>query len=84
MSKASDMWLMVAAAERYAKADNSDPFAYARAMAHLRNGVAEYSNKDGQATFYSAELHYEPRAIKMPNGQVLEWQAEVYRNRFRP
>lgn len=71
-------------AKLYAAADSSDPFTFRRALTHLRNGVASYANKEGNPAYYSAERHYEPRAITMPNGSVLEWQAEVYRNVFRP
>lgn len=72
------------AAERYAASDKSDPFAYRRAMTHLRNGIAVWSDQQGQPAYYDAEEALEPRAIKMPNGQVLEWNATVYRNIRRP
>jgi hypothetical protein len=75
---------MIEAAKRYAASDASDPFAFNRAMTHLANGVASYANKDGNKGYYDAELHHEPRAIVMPNGKTLEWQAEVYRNIYRP
>ena len=75
---------LIDAAKRYAASDPSDPFAYRRALTHLQNGVASYSNTNGQAAYYDAELYHEPRSLKMPNGQVLEWQAEVYRNIHRP
>lgn len=75
---------MIEAAKRYAASDPSDPFAYRRALTHLRTGVATYDNAHGQAAYYDAELHHEARSITMPNGQVLEWQAEVYRNVHRP
>lgn len=72
------------AAERYAAADNSDPFVIARAMAHMRNGVASYSNKDGEQAFYNADETTELRVLALPNGKTLEWQVTSYRNRFRP
>jgi hypothetical protein len=72
------------AAERYAASEKSDPWAYARALTHIRNGVASYTDQHGRSAFYSADEGNEPRAIKMPNGQVLEWQAVVYRNMIRP
>ena len=75
---------MTEAAKRYAASDPSDPFAFRRAMTHLANGVASYGSKDGKPAYYDAELYHEPRAIIMPNGQKLEWQAEVYRNVHRP
>ena len=75
---------LIEAAQRYAASDPSDPFAFKRAMTHLGNEVASYSNQNGQAAFYDAELHYEARAITLPSGKKLEWQAEVYRNVHRP
>ena len=72
------------AAINYAKSDPSDPFALARAKAHIRSGVASYSDKNGQSAFYSAEEHTETRRIEFPNGRVLEWQATIYRNVVRP
>lgn len=74
----------IEAAKRYAASDPSDPFTFRRAMTHLRNGVASFSNKEGKSAFYDAGLHHEPRSITMPNGETLEWQAEVYRNVSRP
>ena len=75
---------LVAAAKRYAAADKSDPFAFARAMSHSANGIASYANKNGQSAIYDAELYYEPREIKMPDGKTLSWQAGCYRNIIRP
>ena len=72
------------AAMSYAKADSSDPFAFRRAMTHLRNGVASFANKEGQPAYYSAERYQEPRSIALPGGGTLEWMADTYRNRFRP
>jgi hypothetical protein len=72
------------AAERYALADNSDPFAFARAKTHLANGIASFANANGEAAYYSADEGTELRQITMPNGEKLEWHATVYRNRFRP
>jgi len=80
----NNIGLMRLAAERFAASDKSDPFAYSRAMAHLRNGVASYSDQYGRAAYYDAEEALEPRAIVMPNGQRLEWNATVYRNIIRP
>jgi len=78
--------LMQRSAKLYAAADASDPFAYARAMTHLGNGTACYTNGDGQEAFYSAEEYSETRQLPNgPNGEKgEEYQATVYRNRFRP
>lgn len=75
---------MLEGARNYAAADNSDPFALARAMTHLRNGIASLSNERGEDAFYSAEPYLETRQIALPQGGVLEWQATAYRNRIRP
>jgi len=67
------------AARRFAAADKSDPFAYGRAMAHLRSGLAGYDAR-GNSCFYDAEEATETR--KLPDGT--EYQARVYRNVVRP
>lgn len=72
--------LMQRQAQLYARSEASDPFAYARAMTHLQNGIAEYSNANGEEAYYSAEEFSETRVL--PDGT--EYQATVYRNRFRP
>lgn len=71
---------MKQSAKLYALADPSDPFAYARAMTHLGNGVAEYANAQGQEAYYSAVEGSEARVL--PDGTG--YQAVIYRNRFRP
>jgi hypothetical protein len=78
--------LMQRQARLYAQSEASDPFAYARAMTHLQNGVAEYANHNGEGAFYSAEECSETRKLPDgPNGEAgEEYQATVYRNRFRP
>lgn len=75
-----DHSLMQRGAKLYALADASDPFSYARAMTHLGNGIACYSNSNGQEAFYSAEEYSETRMLP----DKTEYQATVYRNRFRP
>ncbi len=80
MGSKLDQTVMHRAARAYAESEASDPWAYARAMTHLGNGIAEWSNKDGEAAFYSAEEASETRGL--PDG--VEYQARVWRNRFRP
>jgi hypothetical protein len=77
---------MIEQAKLYALADNSDPFAYRRARTHLMNGVACYANANGEEAYYSAEPYLETRRLPdLPNGKPgEEYQATVYRNRFRP
>jgi hypothetical protein len=71
---------MIERAKLYASADPSDPFAYRRARTHIANGIASFSDKHGQEAYYSAEPYTETRAL--PDGT--EYQATVYRNRYRP
>lgn len=77
---------MIEAAKLYALADSSDPFAYRRARTHLLNGVATYANTKGEEAYYSAEPYSETR--RLPNNADgtpgEEYQATVYRNRYRP
>ncbi len=80
MANKLDNTLMHRAAKAYAESEASDPWAYARAMTHLGNGIAQWANKDGEAAFYSAEEASETRVL--PDG--VEYQARVWRNRFRP
>lgn len=83
MTKPTIHPLRLEGARNYALADNSDPFALARAMTHLRNGVAGFGYK-GEDCFYSAEPYPVQRSIALPNGKTLEWTATEYRNRCRP
>lgn len=61
-------------ARLYAFADKSDPFAYSRAVTHIRSGLA--LGDDG----YSAEPTKETR--QLPDGT--SYQATVYHNVRRP
>ncbi len=65
---------MLAGARAYALADRSDPFAFARAQTHLRNGVASLDAS------YEAEEGVETR--ELPDGRP--YQVAVYRNIKRP
>lgn len=72
-------------AKLYALADNSDPFAYARAVTHINNGVASYANAKGELASYSAEPYQETRLLPPDsNGKQEEYLATIYRNRVRP
>lgn len=73
----------VAGARRYAEADRSDPFAFARAMTHLSNGIAAYGKK-GEEQFYDAVETQETRVLPAADGKRVEYQATVYTNRVRP
>lgn len=76
-SKAMDM---IKAAKRYALADKSDPFALRRAMTHLRTGVAQAHNTNGQEAFYDATPFEETRYLE----DGTSYLATVYRNIHRP
>lgn len=76
----TNLALMRMAAERYAAAERSDPFAYSRAMRHIQNGIAVYAKEDGSKGYYDAEEGTETRTL--PDGR--EYQATVYRNIQRP
>ena len=74
-------------ARTYAAADKSDPFAFARAMAHMKNGICGF-NQNGQDAFYSADEQQETRHLEKINDQgqkyLEEYQVPAYRNRVRP
>lgn len=46
--------IMVMGARNYAKANASDPFAFARCMTHIGNGIATYADNDGKPGYYDA------------------------------
>ncbi len=71
---------MYEAAQRYAAANSSDPFALARAKAHIKSGVAAPFTKDGEKAYYDADLAFETR--KLPDGR--EYRAAIYINAVRP
>ncbi len=69
----------------YANADRSDPFAFARAMAHSRNGVCD-SGHDGKDCRYKADVHRERRLLPddgRPEHER-EYFVDVYTNLQRP
>lgn len=70
-------------ARHYAEADKSDPFAFMRAMNHMKSGFTSFT-RDGKDAYYQAEPVLETRRIVRPDGSVLQWEATVYKNRARP
>ena len=72
---AKDRARRISGAVRYAAANKSDPFAYARAMTHVNNGIAG-PNVRHERLEYDAEAMTEMR--KLPDG--IEYQAEIFRN----
>lgn len=76
-ARGADRALMVLAAARYADANKSDPFAMARAMTHINNGIAEYATgRDATPGYYDAEEGVETRML--PDGTA--YQATIYKN----
>lgn len=66
-------------AKLYAKADRSDPFAYARAITHILSDICGYNEK-GEEAFYNA--------LEYPETRKTEWGEKyivpAYRNMVRP
>lgn len=74
------------AARRYAEADKSDPFAFARAKTHIRNGIATFNVNDDDARYDATEA---TETVHLPEGQQFSngdtsFERVVYRNRRRP
>ena len=71
---------MTNAAQRYAKANPSNPFALSRAQTHIANGIACLFDDDGRKCYYDADEVIETRTL--PDGS--EYQVTAYRNIIRP
>ncbi len=83
---------MLDGAHRYAASDRSDPFAFARALTHLQNGVAsmsrrasnaEYGLDAGAKAYYDADRYMEERKI-LAGERTLVAVLPAYRNVVRP
>lgn len=75
------------AARRYAAADRSDPFAFGRAMAHIKNGIAADIKDKSEAAHYDAEETQERRSL--PTGITFsdgtsDYVVPAYKNVKRP
>lgn len=68
--------------KRWAMANKSDPFAYSRAMSHLKNGIASY-RPDGEDAFYNAKHSLEERTLVV-NGVESTYMVSVYTDLTRP
>lgn len=66
--------------ENYAKADKSDPFALARALCHINNGIAQPYNRAGEEAFYNTTPIQETRIA----ADGSEYHVTVYHNMIRP
>ena len=78
---------MIEAAQRYAAANKSDPFALNVALSHISNGISNIRSDNGKPAYYDADVHSEMRSL--PEGVVFatgktEYSATVYRNVVRP
>jgi len=69
----------VESAKRYALADKSDPFAFARAMTHVNNKIVG-SLQNGEDSIYNAEPFQEERVTITGKAYFVT----VYRNITRP
>lgn len=74
---------MVKGAARYAAADRSDPFAFARAIAHIHSGVASLGHDDGGPAYYNAEETAAERTVVL-DGRAITYPVTEYKNIQRP
>jgi len=69
----------------YARADRSDPFAFNRAMSHIRNGIATQElNANKQPMCYGADAYQEPREYIGTDGKPVAYAVPQFRNVHRP
>lgn len=88
ITKKDQRAIALAGARNYAAADRSDPFAFARMMTHIDNGIVSFGLKDGDA-IYSAEPYKETRhlPITVVNGKEIGGEAYTvtcYKTMRRP
>ena len=70
---------MLQGAKNYAASDRSDPFAFARALAHIENGICGIL-QDGSDAFYSADQ----TSVQMATATGEEYTAIAWKNLRRP
>lgn len=79
---------MTIGAFNYAQADRSDPFAYAKAMSHIKNGICDqrFDNKNNEQRLchYEADLTQEQRSFVNGEGKIVEYTVPTYVNMKRP
>lgn len=72
---------MLRGARNFAQGNPSDPFAYARCVAHINSGVASLivDDKSGRTTdgFYDGKLSLEGRSYTRPGGEVENYNVET-------
>lgn len=71
------------AAIRYARSEKSDPFAYARAVAHAKVGVSSVNNNQQKGAYYDAEQTIEHREY-VHEGRTVKYTVPAYINVVRP
>lgn len=80
--------VMDLAARRYAAADRTDPFAYRRAVTHIKSGVAQFAVSDDQGNlipaYYDAQGYQEKRSYTKTNGELVEYAVPAWKNMIRP
>ena len=74
---------MLAAAERYARADKSDPFTYNRILSHIENGVASVNNGKDKHGYYDAEEYAEHREYQH-EGRTVKYTVPAFKDMVRP
>lgn len=78
---------MLEGAVRYAEADRSDPFAFHRAVSHIKNGVATMYDQQGRECYYDAERNVVTKSLRgdqLFSDGTFEYKGEEYTNRIRP
>lgn len=90
MRKSKEYNEMVQGARHYAAADRTDPFAFSRAMSHIKSGVATYRRGDNPEydismgpAFYDATPFRDQRSVKIGD-RVVKVDTISYRNVTRP
>lgn len=73
-----DSVLLEANARLYAAADKNDPFAFNRAMTHIKNGIAEMRYWD------EGSKSWKPALYEATDGGKNEFGHTIYRNVARP
>ena len=82
MSNPASRERYIAAAERYAKANRSDPWALARALTHIRTGVVGYVERGNEMSdaLYDATPHTEFRTTALGE----QYPVQVFGSVVRP
>jgi hypothetical protein len=74
---------MLEGAKKYAASDRSDPWTYARCVAHINSGVASIVNSHEQKGYYDADPYQTKREYLTEHGAI-EYYVIDHRNVVRP